>query len=132
MTARLAVRKKGCVCMVTHRDRFETAWSFREPDRVPIEVWISPHSQKHPEGEDDYHWEKRFVTTIEDFKRVSETPRRPLAFDKAKWQEGMALVADRRALAPAGGPGETCHHRGGVHVVRDGARNDAPLPRGGE
>ncbi len=149
---------------MTHRERFETAWAFREPDRVPIEVWISPHSQKHPAaarvqeligtvadnvfyyvggfnygeffgfpvtsqdktliedrpgefqryehiketaagtftaityhpvGELDYHWEKRFVTTLDDFKRIAETPIEPMSFDKAKWREGMNSVGDR-------------------------------------
>ncbi|MBU0714340.1 MAG: hypothetical protein KJ964_03155 [Verrucomicrobia bacterium] len=148
--------------MMTHRQRFETAWSFREPDRVPIEAMISPHSQKHPAaarllelidtvadnlidvgglnfgfiglpvkrsektliedrpgefqryqllretavgtftaityhpaGEIDYHWEKRFVTTLDDFKRVAEAPRPALTLDVAKWQEGMAKAGDR-------------------------------------
>jgi len=151
--------------MMTHRQRFETAWSFREPDRIPIEARISPHAQKHPAaarlleliaavvdnpigvgglnfgeffglpvtcqektliedrpgefqryqhcretaagtftaityhpaGELDYHWEKRYVTTLDDFKRLAETLRPPLTFDKAKWQDGMTKAGDRGA-----------------------------------
>lgn len=141
---------------MTHKERFETAWSFREPDRVPIEVMISPHARRHPAGarlmeligetadnltsapglqygffgfpvqrqeetviedlpgrhqrrrrvvetpagtftavtmhpcgEGDYHWEKRFVTTVEELRRLAETPRPPLAWDQAKWQESI-------------------------------------------
>jgi len=33
---------------MTHKQRIETAWSFQEPDRVPIEVMILPHSPKYP------------------------------------------------------------------------------------
>lgn len=148
---------------MTHRERFETAWSFREPDRVPIEAMILPHAQKHPAagrvleligteadnlmhvgglnfggffgfpvsrsdktlienrpgefqryehvretpagrftavtyhpaGQADYHWEKRFVTTLDDLRRLAETARPPLTFEKAKWEEGMAAVGDR-------------------------------------
>ncbi len=33
---------------MTHRERLETAWDFREPDRVPIEIRISPRWSEHP------------------------------------------------------------------------------------
>ncbi len=33
---------------MTHRERIETAWSFREPDRVPIEIMVSPGLTDEP------------------------------------------------------------------------------------
>ena len=36
---------------MTHRDRLETAWSFREPDRVPVELAISPLARQDPHSE---------------------------------------------------------------------------------
>jgi hypothetical protein len=33
---------------MTHRERLETAWNFHEPDRVPIEIQISPTCAAHP------------------------------------------------------------------------------------
>jgi hypothetical protein len=36
---------------MTSKERFETAWSFREPDRVPIELQIDPIARQHPRAE---------------------------------------------------------------------------------
>ncbi|MCX7012874.1 MAG: hypothetical protein NTW86_10015 [Candidatus Sumerlaeota bacterium] len=36
---------------MTHKDRIETAWAFREADRVPIEISISPEWRQHPLAE---------------------------------------------------------------------------------
>jgi len=36
---------------MTHKQRLETAWSFREPDRVPIELRISPIAVEDPRSE---------------------------------------------------------------------------------
>ncbi len=36
---------------MTSRERLETAWSFEEPDRVPIELRIGLLAHKHPRGE---------------------------------------------------------------------------------
>lgn len=150
---------------MTHKQRIETAWSFHEPDRIPIEVMISPHSQKHPAGarvmeliktvadnvamdaclcrsffgfpilsqeeniieeqvgeyqrkcrviktiagtftamtyhpagEIDFHWEKRFVASLDDFHRLAETPRPPLAYDKKKWLEDKNTITDNALL----------------------------------
>lgn len=33
---------------MTHRQRLETAWSFREADRVPIELHVSARYRAHP------------------------------------------------------------------------------------
>ena len=33
---------------MTHRERMETAWSFREADRVPIELELSEQYRQHP------------------------------------------------------------------------------------
>jgi hypothetical protein len=49
----------------------------------------------HPAGELDFHWEKRFIATLEDMRRLAETPRPPLAWDAAAWRAGVASVGDR-------------------------------------
>lgn len=36
---------------MTHRERIETAWSFREPDRVPIEYALAPGDRDDPRCE---------------------------------------------------------------------------------
>ncbi len=33
---------------MTHRERIEAAWSFEEPDRVPVELVISPAARENP------------------------------------------------------------------------------------
>jgi len=152
---------------MTHRERLETAWSFQEPDRVPIELSISEYVRKHPRGqrlvglieehadsitwapganwgffgfpneyheetiedrpgeykkmrrvhetaagtftalthhpagEWDYHWEKRFVSTVEDLRRLAETPRPKLPWDADAWRRRIEEVGDS-ALAVIG------------------------------
>lgn len=148
--------------MMTHRERLETAWSFREPDRVPIELELSvlmrddPRSARlnaliaehadnflgvpgasygffgfpylgggeevldeepgeylrvrrvtetaagaftavtyHPAGHEDYHWEKRYITSTDDLRALADTPREPLTYSKAAWEEAMAGIGDR-------------------------------------
>lgn len=146
---------------MTHRERLETAWRLREPDRVPIEIRISPHAQKHPRaegllalieehadnfvgvpgadfgffgfptryteeviedapgqhyrlrrthdtdagrftaityhpaGDPDYHWEKRYVSTTEDLRRLTETPRQKVAWNRENWAEAVRDVGER-------------------------------------
>lgn len=146
---------------MTHKQRFETAWSFREPDRIPIEVVISEHAKRHPKagrimeliaavadnlgwtsgmqggffglpitraeevviedqpgryqrkrrtvetsggtfsavtyhpaGEQDYHWEKRYIATLEEFRRLAETPRHPLPWNPAQWRADIAQIGE--------------------------------------
>jgi hypothetical protein len=125
----------------------ETAWSHREPDRVPIELEIPSALRKHPKGQrlceladqhatnfgwapgphwgflgiptehseetiedvpgqyrrvrrvhktpvgeftavthhpagnPDYHWEKRYIDTLDDMSRLAHAPRIPANFD---------------------------------------------------
>lgn len=132
---------------MTHRERMETAWSHREPDRVPIELAIPAAVREHPSGQrlceladryatnfggapgpswgflgmpsecseevieevagefrrlrktyrtpagefaaltfhpadnPDYHWEKRFVETLDDMARLADVARVPAPFD---------------------------------------------------
>jgi len=146
---------------VSHRQRLRTAWSLREPDRVPIELRIFPSAARHPEagrvlelieehadnlagmpgvdwgflgfpseyteefieevpgryrrmrcthvtsagtftavtyhpeGDPDYHWERRFVSSIEDLRRLAETPRPPARWDAAMWREKADEIGDR-------------------------------------
>ncbi len=156
---------------MTHKQRFETAWSFREPDRIPIEVGeIAEHVRRHPKagkvmeliagaadnlaglpgmdygffgfpvkrreevviedrpgqyqrkrhtqetpagtftaityhpaGELDFHWEKRSIATLEEFRRLAETPRPALVWDAARWREALAGIGER-ALPVTGLP----------------------------
>lgn len=147
---------------MTSRERIETAWSFREPDRVPIELelsaavlkhpraarlqelvaehvdnfvgvasgaawgffglpsqyaeeeiervpgshWRVRHVQDtpagrftavtwHPEGGNDYHWEKRYISTAEDLRRLTETPRPPVTWERNAWVESERQVGQR-------------------------------------
>jgi len=146
------------------QERLETALSFREPDRVPIELHIDPRTHKMPEArrlvefieteadnflggggvdwgflglpaayreeiiEDrpgeyrrikrtmdtaagpfvaitkhnyphldspDYHWEQRYINTLDDFARMADAPRQAAPFDKAKWDAGAAAAKGR-------------------------------------
>lgn len=43
----------------------------------------------------DYHWEKRFVETIDDFMRVIDAKRTPRPFDKDKYNEGCVNIGTR-------------------------------------
>ena len=36
---------------MTHKERFETAWSFKEPDRVPIEARIIRMAEQDPRAQ---------------------------------------------------------------------------------
>lgn len=36
---------------MTHKERFETAWSFKEPDRVPIEAYIIRMAEQDPRAQ---------------------------------------------------------------------------------
>jgi len=146
---------------VTHRERIETAWRFEEPDRVPVELKISPavaelpiaarlvalieeHASNfegvggpdfgflgfpteyteevieevpgeyrrvrrvhrttagtftaltyHPDGIADFHWQKRFVSTVDDLARLAETPRQPAPWNRQKYCERLRKVGDR-------------------------------------
>jgi len=145
---------------MNHRERMETAWSHKEPDRVPIELGIPKPMREHPkgarlcdladeyatnfgeapgpnwgflglptesdeevieevpgqfrrlrrvqhtpagefvaityhpEGNPDYHWEKRFIDTLDDPARMRDVPRSTSSFD---------IETFRKALDKAGG-----------------------------
>jgi len=62
----------------------------------------------HPADGLDYHWEKRFVSTVDDLCRLAETPRSPIVWNCARWQEAERQVGDRglpvlSLLHPLGG-----------------------------
>ena len=144
---------------MTSRERLETAWAFREADRVPIELELPstvlahpqagrlrdlaaqhvdnfvcvnsgaawgffglpteyaeeeienvPGSHRrvrhthttpagtftaltlHPAGGNDYHWEKRFLSTADDLRRLTAAPRQPVAWFHDSWAEAEAKV----------------------------------------
>lgn len=146
---------------MTHRERLEAAWSFRAPDRVPIEMGLTPLMQAdprstrlsalvaehadnfigvpgpsfgffglvstgsdeviieerageythirhrveatvgyftaithHPEGNEDYHWEKRYITSLDELRLLANAPREPLTYDMAAWQAAVAEVGE--------------------------------------
>jgi uroporphyrinogen-III decarboxylase len=148
---------------MTSKERLITALNFEEPDRVPIELMISPAAKKFPEakriiefieheadnflwvpgvdwgfcglshnyteekiGEDeryirikrtqktpagdftaitrhnkdelnasDYHWEKRYISSLDDLSRLAEAPRPILPIDSDGYQKGVTEVGDR-------------------------------------
>ncbi|OPZ28702.1 MAG: methylcobalamin:coenzyme M methyltransferase [Lentisphaerae bacterium ADurb.BinA184] len=49
----------------------------------------------HPTGGNDYHWEKRFVSTVDELRRLAEAPRRPLEWLRESWAESEARVGHR-------------------------------------
>lgn len=139
------------------KTRLETAWSFKEPDRVPIELRVAPEARELPEAkrlvefekneadnflgattlidwgffgldsqyreeviEDipgdfkrikrihstpagefyaitkhfheelssgDFHWERRYIHTLEEFKRLADAPRNTRPFNKEFYEE---------------------------------------------
>ena len=150
---------------MTSKERIQTAWSFKEPDRVPIELTLYPPAKGMPRSEivqkfideeadrfcgtpgfdwgffgidsefseevvenvpgkykrikkvyktaigdfealviqdfdeldpHDYHWEKRFIETLDDFKRVANANRDTLrTFNLEAYNKGCAGVGDR-------------------------------------
>jgi len=168
---------------MTHKERLETAWSYREADRVPIELGLSAryrahplagrlvqlvdeyvdnfhwvngpvygffgfpaeyfeevieerpgefrrlrHTQRtpigdftaitlHPADSRDYHWEKRYIATIDDLRRLAEAKRPPLQWDVAVWREGVAAVGE------SGIPASLLFHPLGV-LVRQSAMEE--------
>lgn len=49
----------------------------------------------HPEGiENNYHWQKRFVTTPEDLERLADAPREPAPWDRAAYQRRVAEIGE--------------------------------------
>jgi len=146
------------------KTRMETAWAFKEADRVPIELRISARAKELPEArrlaefeaneadnffcfgpfdwgflgldseyseeviEDvpgefkrikrthstpagvfwaitrhthgeldagDYHWERRYIDTIDEFERVAKASRRARPFDANVYEADCAKVGDR-------------------------------------
>ncbi len=146
------------------KTRLLTAWSFREPDRVPIEMYLYPPARELPDADKiaafqrdeadnfcavpgfdwgflgldttcseeviedvpgqfkrllrthrtpagdftsitkhvhgdadphDFHWEKRFIATVEDFRRIALAQRHPRPFNAARYNEGCARVGAR-------------------------------------
>ena len=43
----------------------------------------------------DYHWEKRYIATLDDFRRVAEAERRVRPFNLEKYNTGCAAVGNR-------------------------------------
>lgn len=145
------------------RTRLLTAWSSREPDRVPIELQISPEARQWPEAqrivdfidsdadnfggapgadwgffglqtsyhedvlEDvpgefkrvkrvhetpagefyaitqhfhdemiaDYHWQRRFIATLEEMERLADAPRDVCPIFKDRHDAAVARIGDR-------------------------------------
>lgn len=53
---------------------------------------------KHVHGDadpNDYHWEKRYIETVDDFKRIAQADRHRRTFDAFKYNQGCADIANR-------------------------------------
>ena len=61
---------------------------------------ITKHKHhKHDEFDPgDFHWERRFIHTIEDMKRLAEAPREAIPLDKEAFDKSTQQVGDRRLL----------------------------------
>ena len=150
--------------MLSSRERLERAWSFREPDRVPIELGISSvlrdwpsarrvrdfvdneadnfrgapvadwgffglpsqrledvieevpgvfHrkriTQRTPIGDfhaivrhsadvldpGDFHWERRFINTLDEMARLADAPRAPIPILNEQYEKACARIGDR-------------------------------------
>ncbi len=173
---------------MSHRERLETAWAFREPDRVPVELELTPRYRAHPLAERlveladrivdpflsvpgarfgffglpaeeisetieerpgeftrcrhmqhtaagdfiaityhpahsrDYHWEKRYISTIEDLRRLAEAERPPLTWGCGRVARGSgrhrrARLASHVPVPSARNAGAPCRHGGDVWLV---------------
>lgn len=147
---------------MTHKERLEAAFGFREADRVPIELSITPRAREHPaaealvalieehadnlagvaspdygffgfpvrerrreridhqpgrsdtyrttvtcaagtfeavtyhpQGSTDYHWTKRYITTLDDLARLADTPRPPVVIDMDAYQASHRQAESR-------------------------------------
>ncbi|HUU42836.1 MAG TPA: hypothetical protein VMX57_03600, partial [Planctomycetota bacterium] len=49
----------------------------------------------HPAHSNDYHWEKRFISTVDDFRRAVDTPRAPAPWDRERHLREVADVGER-------------------------------------
>ena len=73
--------------LTTHKDRLAAAWSFREPDRVPIELTIDPELRHNP-GVD------RLFSLIDEFLYLS------VKIFNARFETGndLGFVHDREGV----------------------------------
>lgn len=44
----------------------------------------------HPADNSDYHWQKRFISTLEDLHRIVEMPRRAASWDRDAYARGVS------------------------------------------
>lgn len=168
---------------MTHKERLQTAWDFKEPDRVPFALGgLSEHALSrpragrimelnnihsdtmtalpgcefgfmgfptryseevieqvpgkykrirrvhdttagrftavtfHPEGLVDYHWEKRYVATLDDLRRLAETPMPRVEVEQGFDKRLKAAPPDRLAA-------HSLHHPLG-YLVRNATMED--------
>ncbi|MBN1352744.1 hypothetical protein JXJ21_25370 [candidate division KSB1 bacterium] len=149
---------------MTSKERLLTAWSFKEADRVPIELQISPSAYEYPEASNivafidseadnflhapggdfgffglkctyheeiiedipnqykrirrsyntavgefdaitkhnydeiiptDFHWERRYIHTLEDMERLTAAPREKIPLRKDEFVRAVTTIGDR-------------------------------------
>lgn len=171
------------------KSRLLTAWSFREPDRIPLEMYLYAPAKGLPGADriqafqdneadnfrgvpgfnwgfmgldttyteevieevpgefkrlrrthltpagpftaitkhflddadpNDFHWEKRFIATLDDFKRMAEAERSVRPFDRQRYNDGCAKVGHR------GIPSTSLFHPLGM-LVRNSTMEEAYL-----
>lgn len=49
----------------------------------------------HPEGINDFHWEKRFISVPDDLARLAETPREPAPWSRDRHEKTLQDLGDK-------------------------------------
>jgi hypothetical protein len=89
----------------THREEVieDAPGQFKRMRRVcstPVGEFtaVTRHTYADLSGEgdpNDYHWEKRYLETTDDFRRVANAPRNRRPFDREAYNQGCATIGGR-------------------------------------
>lgn len=63
--------------------------------RLETEAGVFTAVAYHPAGDVDYHWEKRYISTVDEFRSLADFKRPPLAYDRNKWRSAVARIGER-------------------------------------
>lgn len=69
---------------------------MRRTHATPAGIFTAVTKHDYADGDPhDFHWEKRFIATLDDFRRMAEAERRPRAFNLQGYNDGCAAVGHR-------------------------------------